>query len=488
MKKLITFIILLITHLSFSQGIKFEKYLSGFGSFEITDVLEHNNQYYLLCNHSYDTFDQQSSFLLRIDSNADSVYFYSFNISHHYVLRAFTNSLFGGLCFVGSIDSLESNFSLCQDGLFVESNFEGVLSKVKSYHMPTKNELTKIISDDTCYYASGNRHRSTSNNIDIHAIKIDSNGNLLDSMSLDFRDLDAVTSFKPAGENLLMSGTILGGYNDGFLAMLSKALDTIFFKKYYLFEDMNSRLIKLWYSYSSKYSSKNTILFPSVFFVRNPIDTNDWCTFEHTGLIRTDKNGNLLSMHIYYLNCGYDRPNDIFETQDGNYIIAGTINFATRRPISPNLNGDFYLMKVDTLGNIIWFKQYGDINYQEMKSAIQTSDGGFLLSGYSITDYTNQERTGYVVKTDANGNVSVGLNQHKNNSIRIYPNPASNFLNVEINQGLLSYEIYSVLGEIVQFGNAFENNIDISKINTGIFLIKLKTIDGNFLQSKFLKE
>lgn len=469
-----------------AQSVTFQKYISGFGSFEITDIIEHNQKFYLLCNQSNDTFDQHSSFLLKLNKEGDTVTYYGIDVSFHYVLRAFTKSLTGGLCFVGGIDSLESNFNLSRDGLFIESDFQGNINNIKSYRMSFKNELNKIIQDDTSYFASGNTFPSN-NNIDIQTVKISSNGTLLDSLKLDFRELDAVTSFKSAGENILFSGTILGGFNDGYLSLLSKSLDTLFFKKFYFFNDINNRDIKLWYSYSSKISSNNTILFPSVFFVRNPIDTNDWSTFEHSGLIRTDINGNLKSLHIYYLNCRYDRPLDIFETNDGNYIIAGTINFAPLRPIPQSVKGDFYLMKVDTLGNILWFKQYGDTNYQEMKSVIQTSNGGFLMSGYSITNYPNQERTGFVVKTDSNGNVAVGINQFKNNSTIIYPNPASNKLSIQSNTKYNNFSILNMYGLQILHGELFENEINISELSKGIFILILEN-DTEYLQVKFIKE
>ncbi len=487
MKKTIFILILFMNIIVVkAQTTTFDKYISGFGSFEITDILEHNQQYYLLCNQSYDTYDQHSSFLLKLNKEGDSVTYYGIDISFDYVLRAFTKSLNGGLCFVGGIDSLQSDFNLSRDGLFIESDFQANIENIKTYRMPVKNELNNILLDDTCYYATGNKY-PTANNMDIQVLKINSNGNLFDSVSLEFRSVDAVTSLSNADDNFLISGTILGGYNDGYLSMLTKDLDTLFFKKYNWKYDLNNRVIALWYSYSSKYTSNNTILFPSGFFVRNPIDTNDLTMFEHSGLIRTDKNGNLKSWHVYYLNCKYDRPIDVFETGDGNYIIAGTIDFANRRPIQQNLNGDFYLMKVDTLGNILWFKQYGDANYQEMKSAIQTSDGGFLLSGYSITNYPNQERTGYVVKTDSIGNVLQGFNQIENNLTKIYPNPAFDKISVQSNTSYDHYYILNLYGQKILEGELQTKEINISELPKGLFILKLAS-DKEYVQVKFIKE
>lgn len=487
MKKSIVLTIFLFYYLTtFAQKKSFEKYFSNQGSFEITDVIEFNNQYLLLCNQSYDTFDQHSSFLLKLNKEGDTVTYYGIDVSFHYVLKSFTNSLSGGLCFVGAIDSFETNFTSSKDGLFIETDYNGIILSNKAIRLNTKSELNNIITDDSSYFVTGNKIIN-SNNFDLLVANIDSNLNVLDSLSLDFKSNDNITSLSFANNNLLVSGTILGGTNDGYISILNNALDTMFFKKFYLFQDQNNRYIKLWYSYCSKFTSDSLILFPCVFFVRNPIDTNDWSTYEHSGLIITDKYGNLKSIKIYYLNCRNDRPMDIFESNDGNFIIAGTLNFATRRPMPQSLNGDFYLMKVDTLGNIIWFKQYGDINYQEMKNAIKTSDGGFLLSGYSITNYANQERTGYLVKTDANGNLQVGNNQIKFSSTKIYPNPAFDKIIIHSQLKFNTYSITNLIGQNLIEGVVYDNIIDIKELLQGLYILNLKS-ETDVIQLKFIKE
>ncbi len=490
MKKTIVLILFLLSNFIFANAqIKsFEKYLSSFGSFEITEVIENNNYYYLLCNQSYDTFDQQSSFVLRVNMEGDSIYYHDINLPFHYVLRSFIKSIKGGFCFVGSLDSMETNFNSSRDGLLVETDINMNILDMNVFKMSSKNELNKIIIDSGYYYAIGNIFK-TFNNVDIQALKIDSNGILIDSISLDFRSLDAVTSITNSNSNLLISGTILGGQNDGYLSLLSKTLDTIFFKKYNVTYDSNNRPIALWYSYASKFSKNDDILFPCVFFVRNPIDTTDLKAYEHSGLIRTDKNGNIKSLNIYYLNSSHDRPINIFETNDNHFIIAGTINFAPTRPISQNINGNYYLMKVDTLGNIIWFKQYGDSNYQELKSIIQTYDGGFVLSGYSISNYTNQERIGYIVKTDSNGNIILGFNNELNtNSLTtIYPNPTSSTLNIQSNFKFIYYTIYDIYGKKIRNEYLNGNTLSIIDIPNGIYILKLEN-DRVSQQLKFIKE
>ncbi|HMT29782.1 MAG TPA: T9SS C-terminal target domain-containing protein, partial [Bacteroidia bacterium] len=44
---------------------------------------------------------------------------------------------------------------------------------------------------------------------------------------------------------------------------------------------------------------------------------------------------------------------------------------------------DFWIIKLDSIGNIIWDKTIGGNNYDLLTTLIQTSDGGFLLGGNS---------------------------------------------------------------------------------------------------------
>lgn len=469
-----------------AQVNTYDKYIKGHGSFEITDVLEQDNMFYLLCNQSNSTFDQNSSFLLKMNNKGDSINYYEMDISFHYVLQSMTKSLSGGLCFVGGIDSLESNFNFSKDGLFVETDYEGTITNSKTYRMSSKNDLYNILTDSTNYYVSGHKYIS-SNNMDLQVLKFDSSGSITDNISLDFRNVDATTSLTKAKDNVLISGSILSSRNDGYISMLNGDLDTLFFKKFDVFYDSNNSPIKLWYSYSSKFTKDSTILFPCVFILFNPDDTNDSKDYEHSGLIRTDRNGNFKSMDIYYLNARYDRPLEIFESGDGNYIIAGTINFANRGSASQGLDGDFYLMKVDTLGNILWFKRYGNNDYQEMKSVIRTRDGGFFMSGFSITNYTTQERTGYVVKTDPLGNITVGLDRNEKLITKIYPNPVSNILEIQSDVSFVEYSIFNLLGQKIKAGNINGNRINVAELTNGIYILSLDS-KSQHIQVKFVKE
>jgi hypothetical protein len=98
-----------------------------------------------------------------------------------------------------------------------------------------------------------------------------------------------------------------------------------------------------------------------------------------------------------------DSNYNIFETSDGGYILAGTVS----PPVSaPRL---FFLMKLDSGGNIVWLKGYGGsssggYHFNEGVAAYATSDGGYILAGQSNA-FLDHGYHGWIVKTDSYGNI-----------------------------------------------------------------------------------
>jgi len=95
-------------------------------------------------------------------------------------------------------------------------------------------------------------------------------------------------------------------------------------------------------------------------------------------------------------------PGDIIQTSDGGYVIAGsTYSFGTG---SSDVYSDVYVIKLDANGNLQWTKTIGG-KYRDLgHSIIQTSDGGYAIAGYTSSYGAGWEDV-YVVKLDATGNL-----------------------------------------------------------------------------------
>jgi ribosomal protein S11 len=112
-------------------------------------------------------------------------------------------------------------------------------------------------------------------------------------------------------------------------------------------------------------------------------------------LVKTDANGNIIWPKTYG-GTYYDYAYSVQQTSDGGYIVAGyTYSFSA---------GDILLIKTDANGNIIWAKTYGGTYWDEAYSVQQTSDGGYIVAGYTDSFGAGGSDI-FLIKTDANGNV-----------------------------------------------------------------------------------
>ena len=95
----------------------------------------------------------------------------------------------------------------------------------------------------------------------------------------------------------------------------------------------------------------------------------------------------------------YESGTSVQNTMDGGYIIAG----ATK---SYGVGGlDAWLIKADEAGNEIWNKTFGGPADDFANSALQTKDGGYIFTGYTIQSHGIDNSDLWVVKTDSKGDI-----------------------------------------------------------------------------------
>jgi hypothetical protein len=97
-----------------------------------------------------------------------------------------------------------------------------------------------------------------------------------------------------------------------------------------------------------------------------------------------------------YSGNGFDKGEDIIETLDSSYIIAGSSG-------SWGGNAQAFLMKIDSLGNYVWSHPYGGDESEEAVSVMERPGSGFYIAG--ISNSTSQGNfDAMLIKTDVNGN------------------------------------------------------------------------------------
>jgi hypothetical protein len=115
-------------------------------------------------------------------------------------------------------------------------------------------------------------------------------------------------------------------------------------------------------------------------------------------LVKIDAYGNL-EWSKTYGGESYEIAYSLVETPDGGYAMAGYTNsFGVARH-------DCWLVKTDSAGNMEWNKTYGGAQYDGAYSVIVTSDGGFILAGYKDLQSNFVGANFWLIKTDAYGNM-----------------------------------------------------------------------------------
>ena len=70
-----------------------------------------------------------------------------------------------------------------------------------------------------------------------------------------------------------------------------------------------------------------------------------------------------------------DHISEIRPTSDGGYIVSGsTSSFGA-------MMSDWWIMKLDSRGNIVWQKSIGGTSVDQTTAIFETQDGGFIVIG-----------------------------------------------------------------------------------------------------------
>ncbi|MBK7965127.1 MAG: T9SS type A sorting domain-containing protein [Bacteroidetes bacterium] len=111
---------------------------------------------------------------------------------------------------------------------------------------------------------------------------------------------------------------------------------------------------------------------------------------------------------------GLDLACNILQAADGGYVISGhSSSGISGDKTSPCWGGDdFWIVKIDSLGQVIWDKTIGGNGGDLLFSMILTPDGGIVCGGTSGSDISGNKTIGsaggldfWIVKLDSSGNI-----------------------------------------------------------------------------------
>lgn len=118
---------------------------------------------------------------------------------------------------------------------------------------------------------------------------------------------------------------------------------------------------------------------------------------------------------------GIDEAHTVIQTKDGGYLVGGTSrsgisgNKTTANFDSSGNTSDYWIVKLNALGTIVWQKSYGGSYLDFFNSLSETKDKGFILSGSSYSKVSGNKTAKniggtfytdcWVIKTDSLGNI-----------------------------------------------------------------------------------
>ncbi len=204
-------------------------------------------------------------------------------------------------------------------------------------------------------------------------------------------------------------------------------------------------------------------------------------------LIKLDGNGNIIWKKSKG-GTGNDVANFIKEMPDGGYVFAGYSSSDDGDAAgNPTGSANFWIVRIDTNGNVIWQKSMGGSLGDFGQSMSQTSDGGFVIVGYS---YSNNGDVSlhygiptypdiWVVKL---GPEVLSTNETDFKGFSVYPNPVTDKLFVSGLSSEEKYEIYSVTGQISKSGKTSGSAIYVNDLQKGVYFIQIKDVRQKFIK------
>ena len=336
---------------------------------------------------------------------------------------------------------------------------------------------------------------------DYWVVNLDVNGNLLWQRSLGGSDEDeayavvqtADGGFVIAGGSDSNDGDASGNHGDGD-AWIVKL-------------DLNGNL--LWqkslggsgddYAYSIQQTTDGNLI------VAGSSPSNDGDVSGNHGhtdywIMKLDDSGNLLWQKSLG-GSDYDQVNSIQQTIDGGFIVAG-YSYSSDGDVSVNhgLN-DYWIVKLDTAGNLVWKESLGGSDYDQANSIQQSADGGFIIAGLTFSndndvsgnhdDNFGTSEDYWIVKLSSDSLTYIVCPPAYFSFL--YPNPVQNLLTVSLatQAADVSIDVYDLQGRLIALPTTFTNTqtqLNTTSLAEGFYTLQItNNKTGESKVGKFVK-
>ncbi len=289
----------------------------------------------------------------------------------------------GGFVFVGSTESFGAGAS---DLWVVKLGDDGNIVSEKAFGGPMYDRARAVQpTADGGYLVAGYSSSFGVGGKDFWLLKFDSSGNLVGNATLGGSADDVAEIIKPTADG----GYLVVGYTRSF----GEGGADIWVVKL----DASGNI--LW---QKTYGGEGGERASSVIEV-----SDGYVISGHTGsfhsnagalwVLKLDFSGNVTWQKAYDGN-NRDKFGIIKELSDGNFVLVGyTKSFGAGA-------GDIWVLKADSMGNVLWSKTYGGVADDMARDVLPTSDGGFIIAGQTES-FGAGGLDAWALKLDSNGNI-----------------------------------------------------------------------------------
>ena len=290
----------------------------------------------------------------------------------------------GGYAIAGNTSSFGAGEN---DVYVVKLDAKGNLQWTKTIGGPDIDESQSLIqTSDGGYAIAGTTKSFGAGEPDVYVVKLDANGNLQWTKTI-------------GGENWDVSFSIIQTSDGGYaIAGATKSFGAGEWDVYVVKLDAKGNL-----QWTKTIGGEKTDVGESLIqtsdggYVIAGVTQSFGAENPNVYVVKLDASGNLQWTKTIGGGKG-ETGESLIQTSDGGYAITGlTITFGAGK-------WDVYVVKLDANGNLQWTKTIGGPDYDQGKSLVQTSDGGYAITG-STTSFGAGGEDVYVVKLDAKGNL-----------------------------------------------------------------------------------
>jgi len=215
---------------------------------------------------------------------------------------------------------------------------------------------------------------------------------------------------------------------------------------------------------------------------------------------------------IYFENIGSNKPDfdsDAFSKPNSNFF--GKLLYDSENLFYSNgyfsaykTKNEDYLFAGFTSGHVNIYKDFTNYKYEKLtpfKKYYGNIDSG-ENSSPAVADIDNDGYLELLIGTSRGGlefyNTDIKIDEGSatfaisvSNLVEIYPNPASNYLTIDIKSGFgkdIKYKLTNLWGKTVSYGNIGRgyNNVNLKKFNSGVYFLTLSS-EKNTYCKKIIK-